>query len=247
MTSFAALGAVQETKHARAATAASLKRRVAALIATGALPPSAAAAAAAALDAVPTTRVVTRPLAERTYKHVPGTYVPKALATDSLLLGTRVSLGRARWTHDGGAHASIFSVADGKRLAAEPARHATAWEAARAARVARAAVETPVVAGMRLMPTYTPGRALLWGSVLAAWGTGALAASAARSFGIREPADVGPALEPHLAPLAAAVAAVLEPWRGVLSVSADGGGEGGEAARELGRRVKGRLAAAGRG
>lgn len=241
--SFAALGAAQELKHARDATAAALKRRVAALIASGALPPTAAAVAATALDAVPTTRVTTRPAVETPYRHARNALpVPRSATTDALLLGTRVSLGRARWTHDGGSGASIFSVADGRKLASEPARHATAWEAARAARVARASIETPLLAGVRVMPVYSPGRALLWGTVLAAWGTGAIVASTARSLEIREAGDVGRVLTPRLAPLAAAVASIVEPWRGSLSVASSS--TAGDGARELGRRVKARLAGA---
>lgn len=38
---------------------------------------------------------------------------------------------------------------------------------------------------MRLLPVFSPGRALLWGSILAAWGTGAVVASSSRALDIR--------------------------------------------------------------
>lgn len=49
--------------------------------------------------------------------------------------------------------ASIFSVADGKRLASTPAPHVTGWEAARARKIALAAQESPQLAGaFNLLP-----------------------------------------------------------------------------------------------
>ena len=56
------------------------------------------------------------------------------------------SLGRARWSTEGG---SIFSVADGKRLAQEPVRQPTPFEALRHSRVSKATLESPLVAGYR--------------------------------------------------------------------------------------------------
>lgn len=41
------------------------------------------------------------------------------------------------------------------------------------------------VRGMRLLPVFSPGRALLWGTILAAWGTGAIVASSSRALDIR--------------------------------------------------------------
>jgi hypothetical protein len=38
---------------------------------------------------------------------------------------------------------------------------------------------------MRLLPVFTPGRALMWGSILALWGTGAIVASSSRALSIR--------------------------------------------------------------
>jgi len=38
---------------------------------------------------------------------------------------------------------------------------------------------------MRLLPVFTPGRALMWGSILALWGTGAIVASSSRALKIR--------------------------------------------------------------
>ena len=164
----------------------------------------------------------------------------QAVATDALLLGTRVSLGRARWTHDGGSGANIFSVADGKRLAQEPVKHLTAFEVARSKRVAALAQETPLLAGIRLMPVFTPGRALLWGSICAAWLTGAAVATARSSLGITSTSDAGARLGEARAPVKASVQGAVGPWRGRLEL-AGGGGDGGDAARALGAKLRARL------
>lgn len=41
------------------------------------------------------------------------------------------------------------------------------------------------VRGMRLLPVFTPGRAMMWGTILALWGTGAVFASSSRALNIR--------------------------------------------------------------
>ena len=87
-----------------------------------------------------------------------------------------------RWTVD---DASIFSVADGKKLAQTPYKPPTFYERLRAEKQQRAALETPLVRGMRLLPELTPGRAMLWGTILAVWGTAAVFASTARSLDIK--------------------------------------------------------------
>ena len=88
-----------------------------------------------------------------------------------------------RWEADG---ASIFSVADGKKLAQTPPKLPSQWELNRQRKIAKAAVDSRVVSGIRLMPEYTPGRAMLWGTILAMWGTGALVATAARGLDIHK-------------------------------------------------------------
>ena len=73
---------------------------------------------------------------------------------------------------------------EGAKLAQTPPKHVSHFEQLRANRVARAALETPLVSGMRLMPEYTPGRALLWGSIIALWGSGAIFLTAAKGLDI---------------------------------------------------------------
>ena len=309
MASFSALGLAQESKFARDATSAALKKRVRDLVAKGVLDAaaieafakaasSAATAASASASAssvavaalassseVPTRVVTKRPAAEAAFRHVPGTLPTArggAAAADAWLLGTRVSLGRAKWvsptettttstatnavsttstsstsarsvstssssttTTTSSRPASIFSVADGRRLANEPVRHLTAFEAARAARVARHAAETPLVAGLRLMPVYTPGRALLWGTVLAAWGTAAAVASSARALGVQSVEEAPEALRAYFAPAAARMRFAAEPLKGSFAISGGAAAaavnDEGSSVSVLSRKLKSRL------
>ena len=93
-------------------------------------------------------------------------------------------------THD----ASIFSVAEGAKLAQTPPKQITHFEQLRANRIAKAALETPLLNGMRLLPEYTPGRALLWGSVIALWGSGAIFMTAAKGLNIHAVRPLHPAV-----------------------------------------------------
>ena len=90
-------------------------------------------------------------------------------------------MGWRRWDVDG---TSIFSVNQGKQMAQTPQRLPTAFEAKRLAKIQSAALDSPLVQGYRLLPQFTPGRALMWGSILAMWGTAGLAVSAARHLDI---------------------------------------------------------------
>ena len=89
---------------------------------------------------------------------------------------TLISLNR--WTNP---DASIFSVAKGKELAQLPAKLPTNYEVIRQKRISQAALESPVVQGIRLLPEFTPGRAFFWGTVLAVWGTAAVTVTACKA------------------------------------------------------------------
>ena len=57
-----------------------------------------------------------------------------------------MALAHRRWTTVDG---SIFDIAEGKRMAQEPAKMATPFERARMARVNKAAIESPLLNGYR--------------------------------------------------------------------------------------------------
>ena len=113
-------------------------------------------------------------------------------------LGSQVSMGRMRWTSDG---VSIFSVADGKQLASTPAKPLNHYENIRMTKIQKAALQTPtVLGGYRVLPELTPGRALLWGTVLAVYGTSALVMSTASYLEIKSLGDVKETMSRVLGP-----------------------------------------------
>jgi len=115
----------------------------------------------------------------------------------------RVSMGRAKWEiHE---DASVFSVADGKRLAlsgtdgssgddasAMPLRNPKSIKVdmARQARIESSQVVQETYKGYRVYPKLNPGRAFVWGSVLALWGTCFLLVSGKKLFNINSVEDL---------------------------------------------------------
>lgn len=185
----------------------------------------------------PPTEVVNR-RKEYVYQHRPG-LVPAPRWNDKryMQMGTQISLGRARWSID---DASIFSVADGKRLAQEPPPRASYYEELRLRKIQAAAMETPTMAGYRLLPKFTPGRAMMWGTILALWGTGALVATTARQLDIHTSEEVPSRLRPVFEGFAASLQGWLAPLRGSFSVTAMAGDAMREDARqsELVKRLR---------
>jgi hypothetical protein len=140
-------------------------------------------------------------------------------------LGTSFSLGRGRWTAE---DVSIFSVADGKRMASTPAAPINNYENIRMIKIQKAAMETPTVAGYRVLPELTPGRAMLWGTVLAIWATGAFVATTMKSLQIEGAADAPEKLRLIFSPFVAGVHEKLDPWRTTLSLASAAGHVAGE-------------------
>lgn len=134
-------------------------------------------------------------------------------------LGSQFSLGRSRWVVD---DVSIFSVADGKRLASTPPSGATYYENLRMNKIQRAALETPTVAGYRLLPEFTPGRAMMWGTILAMWGTGALVATAMKTLDIHGVADASSKIKPLFEPMVEYLRSQLAPLKQVLALKVAG-------------------------
>lgn len=205
MAAFQARSAAFENSYFHTEQKLATARHMERMVSKGLLP----ASALAALDAVDTaphitypdgipTTVKGRPQGEFVYNHVKSIFpVLKPSGVDKFKLGTQVSFGRARWTVD---NASIFSVEDGKRLAQTPHKEPTAFERIRAAKLARATLESPTVQGYRLLPVFTPGRAMLWGTILAVWGTAGAVMTASRQLGIQGAEDAPGAIESLVRP-----------------------------------------------
>jgi hypothetical protein len=156
------------------------------------------------------------------FNYRPGTPLPSrsSAAASRLALGTPISLGRGRWVSEG---TSIFSIAEGKRLASTPPDSITAYDGLRMAKIQKASLESPVVAGLRLLPEFTPGRALLWGTFLAMWGTGALMATAAKRLEIDGAEGASAKIRAALLPLGSALEGLMAPLKGgALAVAGRG-------------------------
>ena len=110
-------------------------------------------------------------------------------------------------------------------MASTPARPINNYESIRMNKIQRAALETPTVAGYRLLPELTPGRAMLWGTVLAIWATGAVVATTMRNLDIQGAADAPEKLKNIFTPFVAGVNETLAPWRSTLSVASAAGNE----------------------
>lgn len=99
------------------------------------------------------------------------------------------------------------------------------------------------MAGYRLLPEFTPGRALMWGTILALWGTAGLVASTARGLDIGSAEEAPGRLRATMAPLVAGLEAWMAPLRGSLSITARAGDAVRQDAQqsELVRRLKATL------
>lgn len=149
------------------------------------------------------------------FQYVKGvTPVPRKSYGSVYELGTRVSLGRSRWMSE---DVSIFSVADGKRMANTQPKALNHYDSIRMSKIRKAALETPtVLGGLRVLPEMTPGRALMWGSILAVWGTGALMLSGAKYLDIKETSEAPEKLKRALKPIGSWLEGLFLPWRDSL-------------------------------
>lgn len=152
-----------------------------------------------------------------------GTCTGNPMYVGSATLGSRVNLGKGKWsagvnTVEG---ATIFSVHKAPELMSTGAKHLEDIPD----RVARQMVDKSFVEirGMRLklMPDPTPGRAMAWGGTLALWGTAALTLTAARSLGIKSLDDIKTVMRDRLTPLGEYVRSSFEPWRGMVPAAAE--------------------------
>lgn len=134
----------------------------------------------------------------------------------SLTMGSRVSMGKNKWT--AGTTASglepgttIFSV----HKASELMQHAPAHLDGVESRAARHMVDNTVVTiggkRLKLLPDPTPGRAMAWGSTLAVWGSAALVVGGANLAGISTMADTRRVMHVWLTPLGDSIKDTVSP------------------------------------
>lgn len=142
----------------------------------------------------------------------------------SLTLGSRVSLGKNKWTATGGENMNIFSVGEAAQVISKAPKHLDGVES----RAARHMVDTSFVeiggTRLKLMPDPTPGRAMAWGGTLAVWGTAAIVVGTCKVMNIQSMEDLKRVMNHNLTPLGEAIKSTMDPMRAFLS--SVGGGEG---------------------
>lgn len=119
---------------------------------------------------------------------------------------TNMKFNSSRWTRSAEAEGlSIFdmkgamsAIQDGPDDAAKKRAHPAAI--AHAARVARAQQMGASWFGFKLFPDLTPGRAFMWGSILAVYAVGASAAICARALDIGSVDDIKVKMQTAFAP-----------------------------------------------
>lgn len=238
-----------EGAHFRAEEKLAVERHLQKLVEEGRLPastldsllgehPARPRASVGAVSGVPTVRR-TRPASEFVYEHVrgriPGNNLP---SMKDWGLGSSVSLGRGRWSVD---NVSIFSVEEGKRLASTPSKEPTVFEIKRAEAIQRAASETQVVHGFRLYPTMTPGRAFLWGTIVACTGMAIGTKAAMLALEIKQLDDVALRLRQVLHPYAEYLSSAMEPWRGLITAAGERADAHNSVIADVARRLKDNL------
>lgn len=122
------------------------------------------------------------------------------------LANVPVKLNNAKWAAPRAVDAAAMSIFDIKGAISvlskppEPTT-VTAGMAALRARVARAQQQSATIAGFRLFPDLTPGRAFMWGTILAVWSVALTATIACRAMDIHSVKDVPVKMKEHLAPV----------------------------------------------
>lgn len=141
--------------------------------------------------------------------------------SDAMRLGTKVSLGRGRFTCE---QVSIWDVARGKELAGTPVT-ASPQQLRRQAIIdnaARKIANSKQVAGWRVFPELTAGRAFGWGTVLAFWGTATAVSVSCKALGITGMSDVGPVTRSYMSkPTAHLRTEYLDPMKGSLTIAGE--------------------------
>jgi hypothetical protein len=191
--------AAREAGYFRSSDKDTLLKRLKALVKEGKVDEAVLKSAEAKFNRAPARVINTREFSR--FEYIKGvTPVPRKAPSASMgNLGSQVNMGRMRWTSDG---VSIFSVADGKELASTPAKPLNHYENIRMQKIQKAALQTPtVLGGYRVLPAMTPGRALLWGTVLAIYGTSAVVMSTASYLEIKSIGEVRETMARVLGPL----------------------------------------------
>ena len=146
----------------------------------------------------------------------------------SMTMGSRVSLGKSKWSAgtvaSGVENTTIFSVHKAPELMAAAPKHVNGVES----RAARHMVDNSFVeiAGkkVKLMPDPTPGRAMAWGGTLAIWGTAALTVGTCKILDIKNMDDLRVVMNRVLTPIGEEIKAAVIPVKAWLAPAGNAGG-----------------------
>lgn len=131
----------------------------------------------------------------------------------SLTLGSRVSMGKNKWTAGSGSDMNIFSVGKAAEVISKAPKHLSGVES----RASKHMVDTSFVeirgAKVKLMPDPTPGRAMAWGGTLAVWGTAAIVVGTCKVMNITSMEDLRRVMNHQLSPLGNSIKSTLDPLR----------------------------------
>jgi len=176
--------------------------------------------------AAPEKAVVNKRVLDRDFmtKHIiKGQCTGNPMYIGSVTLGSRVSMGKNKWTAGTSSveGATIFSVHKATELMSQAPAHLDGVES----RAAKYMVDNSVmeVAGtkLKLMPDPTPGRAMAWGGTLAVWGTAIVVIGTCRALGIKSLDDVNRVMSETMTPWASMLKTNIEPLKTTL-VTANG-------------------------
>lgn len=152
---------------------------------------------------------------EYVYAHTPtGVPAPKESEVERLTVPLHTDMGPGRYSPN---DQSIFALS-GALAEPQAARALPAHEAARLARIQAVAGEVPSVMGVKLAPPgLSPGRYMVWGSMLGVAGAAALVALMGRAFAPepRAPGQMPASREPSA--LGERIASWFMPWRTTVS------------------------------
>jgi len=137
---------------------------------------------------------------------------------------TGVKLNSSRWGGATGADGNGVSVFDAGaayetlKNGPEPdGRRMTPAAIAHANRIQRHAQNNATLVGFKLLPDLTPGRAFVWGSILAAWTVGSACAYTCRSLDINSRAEFPVKMKEAFAPVRVWAQSCLAPIREAMT------------------------------
>lgn len=139
----------------------------------------------------------------------------------NLTLGSRVSLGKSKWTSKTPGDMTIWSIKEAAEEMSKAPKHLDGVES----RAMKHMVDHSVVeirgVKYKFFPDPTPGRAMAWGGTLAIWGTAAIVVSTCKIMNIKSMEDLRVVMNRTLSPLGGTIKAAMDPFRTYFAVGGE--------------------------